>query len=107
MPEAEALAREAAESRRNGCRPAIGADCCSAKPRRSCRQSTQLRLIECSNEKKCACIGIEIPEPRGEGSLEPCRQRKRLESGRRFELQPACHDRELGQRQRVPRCGIE
>jgi hypothetical protein len=97
MPEAEALGSKPAESRRNGRRPAIGADCCSAKPLRCRPQSIRLGLVECRHEKKCACIRIEIPEPRGEGSLEPRRQRKRLESGRWFELEPACHDRELGQ----------
>src|SRR6185436_14805965 len=104
MPEDEALGTERTESRCSGRRPAIDAKCCSAKPLHCRRQSIRLGLIECGYEKKGACIGIEIPEPRGEGSLEARGQRKCLESGRRVELEPACHDRELGQGQRVPCC---
>jgi hypothetical protein len=107
MPEPEAIGSEGAESRCYGRRPAIRADCSTVEPLRGCRQSVRLGLIKCRDEQKCARIGIEISEPRGEGSLEACRQRKCLESGRRFELEAACRDRELGQGQRVPCCFFE
>jgi len=51
MPEDEAFGTERTESRRSGRRPAIDAKCCSAKPLGGCRESIQLRLIECRNEK--------------------------------------------------------
>jgi len=97
MPEAEAFGSKFAESGCYGCRPRIWADCSPVEPLRGCRQSVWLGFIECRDEKKRARIGIEISEPRGEGSLEARRQRKCLESGRRLELEADCRDRELGQ----------
>ncbi len=107
MPEAEALGSEFAESRCYGRRPGIGAECSPAESLRGGRQLVRLGVIECRDKKERAGIGIEISEPRGEGSLEAGRQRKGLESGRRFELEPACNDRELSQGQRVPCCFFE
>src|SRR5258708_15479878 len=104
MPEAEALGSEFAESRCYGRRPGIGAECSPAESLRGGRQLVRLGVIECRDKKERAGIGIEISEPRGEGSLEAGRQRKGLESGRRFELEAACNHRELPQGQRAPCC---
>src|SRR5882672_4251403 len=97
MPKPEALGSEGAESRCYGGCPGIRADCSAVEPLRGCRQSVWLGFIKCRDEKKRARIGIEISEPRGEGSLEARRQRKRLESRRRLELEGARSDRELAQ----------